>query len=306
MEETKPIRSTSISFISDTNNSMESDLSRKLYSLTGYYSDDFDNPVKTIGRVFEIWSDESIFGEHLCVSLVASDQSQREKIRIANGKLHNLIKEYGLAHIHFTEIFGRKSVLKDPLQIKDFMEKYIEIVKQIKLEAYFISQSKKEIEERYGLGKLTKEDIFHNIFLECFSLFSYEMVDNDIVMIYKEQSNNYDDEYVRLIHKSLWIGIDTIKKAFPNKYLSICKFPQEFSKRNLIKSSVSDLAAYASCKLQSKIDNGIPLKKIAKEYELLIKACNDCFKVKVYPSLKFVDLVSNDSKLKKLISTINK
>jgi hypothetical protein len=270
----------------------ESELSNKLYEITGYYCDDFSYPVKEIGNIYQVWSDDSKFHDHYGVSLVIFNNKDSEKTVQANGELYDLVNEMNLKQIHFTDLYGNKSELTESKK-EYFTDKYIAILKPLNLIALSFVEEKDNAIIKYKLTEFNKNDILNNLFWNCFLRFYLILDNNDIVLIFKERSNNFSDSYVILMHNDLWIGIDAIHKAMPNKYISICKYPQEFMKRSYLKNSVSDFIAYSSCIIQNKIDQGKSINDLEKDFRFLLKIYRNAFGVMEVPSSKFFDLYTN-------------
>lgn len=292
MPQEKPIKSSSIHFISNQTYDNQNDISKQLYKLTGYFSDDFIHPVKKIGRILEIWSDESIFGDQFCVSLVVNCNT-KEVIVNANAQLHQLADSYNLPYFHFTELLGNRKFFKDAKQKQTFINQFIQVLKPLKLSIYVLAQEKSITNKNYDREELSKEDIFHNLFWGSFRELMNDLQSDDIILIHKEQGNNYSDDYTRQIHKSLCMGINCMLSVCFDKYISICKYPQEFSKRNFIKSAVSDFVAYSICKLQEKISKGVPIHKINKNYYMILQIYSECFQIRLLPSLTLTQLLSS-------------
>jgi hypothetical protein len=86
-----------------------------------------------------------------------------------------------------------------------------------------------------------------------------------IIHIFTEQENNLTENYGEELRLRLhqWIqGSEVIKNAGH----SVCLNPFVFTKRALLFSSLADLVAYGSNKVQTKIEKGIPENKILTQY----------------------------------------
>jgi hypothetical protein len=276
IEKDQPIKGNTLQFLGSTDATGKSELSKQLHSLTGYYAEDYNRPVRLLSNnIFDIISDESFFKGHYCVSLVIM---QRLPVPVRNDieyELNCLENEYELDNIHFTDILGKGNVLGNKKE--EFLEKYTQIVNKINLSCLSISESRDKITRRYGISDLSDDDIYFNLFRENFKRLIPGSKNDYIINVWKEQDNNFGDKHTVSSHHRLWTGIDYILKAFPDKYISICKYPMFFMKRSLLMSSLADLVAYVSNKVQNKIDNRIPLKKIRDEYYLFLKLIKDVF-----------------------------
>ncbi len=113
-----------------------------------------------------------------------------------------------------------------------------------------------------------------------------------------EQENSVNEKnaekLVRNIFTKLYSGIDQAYDRVPNKYISVCKNPHWYTKELLIYSSIADLGAYATNKIQQKIDEGINDKKIKSNHGFLLKAIKLIFNnYSGLPSEKFIKIVNS-------------
>lgn len=274
-----------------------SPLSMKLHSITGEYSNDYIKPViKEGGNLLSIILDESKFKDHYSVSLIIMPFLENEFLQSTEKKLENLVKMYSIEAIHFTEIFGRLKILKDKRYA--FLEKYVEIVKTIPMACLSISKNKMKLLQEMGKTSASEEDLFFSLFWNSFERVISAFCDYNVFHIHFEQEDDlntkkYRDIGIRLFEK-LYSGINQLYDRYPEKYISICKNPHFFSKQALLYSSLSDLIAYGGNKLQHKIDNGIPEKKIMIEYADLLKLIRNVFKnYSGLPSEKLITMINN-------------
>ncbi|MGY0375260.1 hypothetical protein [Clostridium sp. JNZ J1-5] len=256
-------------------------LSLSLQKVTGYYANDYINPVKKSGgNLITIISDESEFKNHFCVSLILFPFLEEDFLNLLEKELGNLIYEYNIINIHFTDIFGKNNVLGS--RRNEFIEKYIEIVSKVPLTCLSISKDKDGILCDLEQEDITNDELYFALFWNNFERIIPAFKDEDLFHICVEQEydiNNpskYKDIAEKLFLK-LYSGINQMSRRFPNRYISICKHPNFFSKKALLYSSLADLVAYSSNKIQHKIDIGVPKKKIQKEYSTLLKTIQKIF-----------------------------
>jgi len=258
-----------------------SELAIKLRSITKYSPNYYNKPViKEGGNIVEIISDEAEFKEHYCVSLIITPFLEKKFKQSIEEKLENLISVYGLDDIHFTDIFNRKSKIRD--KRNEFLQKYAEIISGIKnMCCLSISKNKIELLNEMDTEEITDEELFHTLFWNLFERVIIPFRDHSIFHIWFEQEYSLSIKSMNRIAKRLIgklnSGIDHINNKYPEKYISILKYPLFFSKKALLYSSLSDLVAYVSNKIQHKIDSGIPIKKIQKEYSILLKLVKNIF-----------------------------
>jgi hypothetical protein len=274
-----------------------SPLSLKLHSITGWYSNDYIKPViKENGNLINMISDESKFKNHYSVSLIVMPFLENNFLQAAESKLDDLVRKYSIETIHFTDIFGPKQILRG--KRSNFLQKYVEIVKTIPMSCLSISKNKDKLLHEMGMHDASDEELFFSLFWNCIERIVAVFNSHNIFHIYVEQEydlnpSKHKDVALKLFEK-LYSGINQLYDKFPEKYVSICKHPHFFSKRALLYSSLGDLIAYTSNKIQQKIDVGIPEKKIVKEYAELLKLVRVTFKnYSGLPSRELINMVEN-------------
>jgi len=258
-------------------------LSLELYKITGFYANDYIKPViKEGGQLYTILSDESEFKKHFCVSLLIIPFMELKSIPSLENELVKLVHEYNIEFIHFTDFFGQNKVLGD--KRNEFIDKYVGIVSKIpNMACLSLSKNKDKILLDLGRTDITNEELYFQLFWNNFERIIPAFSNEDIFHIWIEQEYDLDntkkhkDNAEKLI-KNLYSGIHTMELKFPDRYISICKYPLFFSKKALLYSSLSDLVAYTSNKIQNKIDTGVPKKKIQNEYNILLSIIRRVFK----------------------------
>ncbi len=258
-----------------------SELSLALHSVTGFYSNDYINPVKKPeGELITIISDESEFKNNFCVSLVILPFLDKSYLINIENRLENLVNEYNINNIHFTDIFGKKNILGN--KKSEFLKKYSDIVSEIPMSCLSISKNKEEILLDIKKEDASYEEIYYSLFWSNFERVMTTFPDNYIYHISLEQEYDMNnpkkyEENARVTFNKLYWGIEQLYNMHPDKYISICKHPSFFSKRALLYSSLADMVAYASNKIQQKIDSQIPISKIQKQYKPLLIAMKKIF-----------------------------
>lgn len=277
-----------------------SPLSVKLHSITGLYSNDYIKPViKEGGNLISIISDESIFKNHYSVSLIMMPFLENKFLQATEKRLADLVKEYSIKNIHFTDIFGSTNILRDKRTV--FLERYVEIVKTIPMSCLSVSKSKEKLLQEMGIHSASDEELFFSLFWNSFERIVAVLDSNNIFHIYVEQEyelspKKYEDIARRLFDK-LYSGINQLYEKYPEKYISICKHPQFFSKQALLYSSLADLIAYVANKIQHKIDVGIPENKLIKQYAELLQLVQNVFQnYSGLPSRELINMVNNVKK----------
>lgn len=266
-------------------------LAEKLLSITGFYPDDYLDPVTTQGgEIVNIIVDESIFKNHYSIALVIAPIELKTPLEI-EAKLEALIEKYDLKNIHFSEIFGKKSL---GMKRDDFLSEYKNIVAHIPLSCVSVSKSLGELKENHLLVNSTNEEIFHSLFWSCFQSIIETFPEHSIFHLHTEQEYSLDGNLEVMAKKyfdKLYSGIAHTKQH-QNKHFSVCKHPHFFTKKALLFSSISDLLAYGSNKLQNKIDVGVPPNKILKEHNKLLLLMKSVFNnYSGMPSKKIVDII---------------
>lgn len=271
-------------------------LSQKLFSITGFYADDYERPVlREGGPIFNIISDDSFFDNHFCVGSIILPYKKHTYYEEIEGKLEELTLKYGLKNIHFCDIFGAKNILKH--KKLSFIDEYCNIVSSIKNDSICISKSKNKdeiLKELKDLSSdpLSDEQIYLALQIHNISVLAEGISEYSILHLYFEQnfSINYetpDELFVQKLQEQTMI-IENIKHN--PKYISICKHPHFIKKNAILFDSLSDLIAYASNKIQNKIDKNIPHNKIIKAYKPLLIAIKKIFAN--YSGLSSIELVN--------------
>lgn len=253
-----------------------SQLAEKLKSITGFYPDDYIHPVtEEGGEIVNIVVDESEFKNHFSVALVILPIEYKTPTKTEK-ELENLIKNYGLDNIHFTEIFGQKVL---GARRDQFLEDFTSIVEPIPMSCFSISKDLDSIKRALGEDSPTREEIYHCLLWSCLEAIVEAFPEHSIFHVHTEQEHSMDGD-LRAIGESyfnkLYGGIEQLSERQRKKF-SICKHPHFFSKQALFFSSIADLLAYGGNKLQNKIDKGVPEKKIIKEHKALLSTLNKTF-----------------------------
>jgi hypothetical protein len=259
-----------------------SQLSLELHKITGFYACDYLPPViKGNGQLFTIISDGCEFKKHFCVSLLILPFMELKSIPSLENELVKLVHEYSIENIHFTEIFGQRKLLG--IKRNEFIDKYVSIVSKVPhMICLSLSRNKDEILHDLGKTDLTNEMIYTTLFWNNFERIIPAFSDGDVFHIWQEQEDDLDNtkkhkENAEKVIENLYSGIHTMQFKFPDRYISICRYPLFFSKKALLYSSLSDLVAYASNKIQYKIDIGVPKRKIQQEYNILLSMIRKVF-----------------------------
>ena len=255
--------------IADTNDPRdESALSLKLKGITGFHSDDYVPPViREAGELITLISDESHIKGHVAVSLVALPVLGSEKLCKYEDALADLVARFGIPHIHFSEIFGRKNVAgRNPTR---FLDAYAQIVSSIPMSCLSLSKSRAELIRSFQEDGYSNEELFHSLFWNHVDRFAAKMVPHSVLHINREVDNNFTkDECIQEFHKLLG-GVAQIESLRRHRH-SVCRHPHFFTKKALLYSSVADLAAYGSNLIQYKLDTGVAAKKVARRYKPLL------------------------------------
>ncbi|WP_226002714.1 hypothetical protein [Paenibacillus sp. BJ-4] len=245
------------------------DLSKQLYKVTGHHSNDYIKPVvNPDGDLCTILSDESEFKGNYGVCLVMIPFLDINFLNGLEKKLEDLVLQFGIEKIHFTDIYGSKQ-LKN--RRDEFIIGYTEIVNQIPKAALFIGKSREELLIELNEGEMSNEEIYFTLFWNNFErVITIPNTQNNIYHISFEQEYSLDGKIKNvadITFRKLYSGIEQLYEKFPDKYISICKHPHFHSKAALLYSSLADLAAYIPNKIQQKIDSGVPKPKIIKIYK---------------------------------------
>lgn len=249
-----------------------SPISLELSRITGFYSNDYIKPVIKAGDLLTIVADESEFKGYVLSGLVILPYLDKEFLSRKENELEKLTEKYGINSIHFTDIFGKAKVLGQ--RRDEFLQGYSSIVSEVQMSCLSITQNESTLKQEVLSNSATKEEIFFCLFWNNFEKIVAGFPNFSIFHIYTEQEYSLNvskyDSIVNKLFQKLYSGIDQVYSKFPEKYISVCKHPH-FFQRGLFYSSLSDLLAYSSCKLQNKIDLGISEKKIIKEYMPVLK-----------------------------------
>jgi len=251
-----------------------SEMSVQLKSMTGYYADDYIPPVTEIRNIFNIISDESAFKGHSGVSCMLLPYTKNHKIDVYEDALESLCHEFGITKIHFADIFGQGIL---GTRRKNFLNKFIEIVKDKEKWAISFSANRKNFLSGLSLPDASDRDLYFLLFWNTVERIVEMLPSKCVFHIYFEQDNylssNLMKEYIAKLNDGI-LQCQSLK----DKQSSICKHPLFFSKKAFLYSSLSDLAAYSNTFLQQKLDHGIPVHKIKKKHGELIETTRLVFR----------------------------
>lgn len=275
----------------------KSPLSLELKRLTGFYANDYIKPViNKSGDIVTIITDESEFKGHFSSSLIILPNNIESYIGNYHIKkeseLEKLVEIYGLKTIHFTEIFGKERILKGKRDA--FLKDYSDIVREVPMICSSISKNRDVILNEMGVKEITNEDIFYSLLWTNIENIVSKFPNHSIYHIYTEQEYSLDNYHNvgKKIFNKLYAGIDSLSQRLPEKYISICKHPHFFSKKALFYSSLADLLAYGSNKLQNKIDSEINDNKIMEKYGVILRLFKSFFVNYSGLSSKMIELIN--------------
>jgi hypothetical protein len=253
----------------------DSPLSRKLHSITGYYADDY-LPKVTVegGDLLTIIADESEFKGHVGVGIVLLPQLESALFTRIESELESLISDAGITRLHFADFSKRNRRVRVPAG--EVFGRYAEIVRRVPLACLAISKARVELVKSFTEGEYSNEELFHSLFWNNVRRATPGLAPNSIVHIYREIENNITIESARRDFDKLLAGMEHLSD-YTSSPPSICRHPLLFTKRALFYSSLADLAAYSNNVIQQKIDSGIPLKRIAKNYRDLLQLMRSVF-----------------------------
>lgn len=265
-------------YISDKK-SDASDFEKEVYNKIGFYPTDFINPIKKLSDVIYVLIDESCIKDYYSVSGTVILQSEIDKNLEVQSSLNKLTEKYSVDFIHFNEIFGRKNCFgKDR---KNFIKEYSDIVNKLKIKPFTICMTKKEISNWLKNETITTEECYialtwklmFNILIYC----TYTYGNTLIIEMWRENDNVTNDK--RILHQ---INCSELIKQFPFANISIYKDYLLFMKSKVLFSSITDLIAYTTTKIFSKIDTSIPVSKIVRDNKDLLVLFKSTFKDTTY------------------------
>lgn len=287
-----PITGNSLSFIGpDKPNPSEFEKTVKEY--TGHYPDDYIKPISGLAPIFYILIDESRLHNHYAVSGIVIKKDELENKMSIYSDLNKLAEDYYIDGFHFTDIFGRTRVLQD--KTDGFIDKYSEVVNKLEMYPFSICKTKEEVEELQKYSGMTDEQVFISLQWQLmfkifkFMLWKYDI--NLIVHMWREQENITIEK--RLLHQE---NIRGLLATFPFANISIYRHYEIFMKKEILFSSLSDLVAYFTTRIQSRNGN-VPQGKIIRDNHEIIKLIS-----KVFKEYRFIDV----DNLNELIAEVRK
>lgn len=274
----------------------KSELSQKLLAITGFSIDDYIAPVETLaGEIISLFSDESRTKNQYAVSVVVTRHQKMNDFILIENQLESLVKGYGLNHIHFRDFFGRTQTTSLSRQNKkSFMQEYTGIVRGITLACNAQSHNISHLKAVFG--EAPEHELYFQLFLNVVQYTIAPFPEHSIFHLYREQPINMfpvpsREGQKKLIHE-YWTGIREIIKR-ENKYFSFCNHPHFFSKRALLISSLTDLAAYTSSVVQNQIERGVPPNKILRDKSKLLSLFKTVFpNYSGFTSFELIDLLN--------------
>lgn len=150
---------------------------------------------------------------------------------------------------------------------------------------FSICMKKENVRQFQGLSNITDEQVYISLLWQLifkiliFIIWKYG--DEFIIHIWREQENITAEK--RILHKENIIGI---LEKFPFAKISIYKDYEIFMKSELLYSSLSDLVAYFTTRIESRNDNGMPQSKILRDNYEIIKLLSDVFSEYEYIDVK--------------------
>jgi hypothetical protein len=250
-------------------------VSSQFHAVTGCYANEYVPPVESLGDIFTVISDESAFKGHSCISVVLMTYEEASrKIKECESRLEALCNEYKIKDIHFTDIIGRKSLGR---AVNEFLHKYVAILGEGEIWASTFSVNKSDFLSGLQFENVSDRELYFILFWNVMEFIVEQVPPGSIFHLNFEQENNLTvnlaTEYIGKLHD----GINQCQ-SLKERRASICRHPYFFSKRALLFSSLSDLAAYSNNVLQQKLDAGIPAHKLLKNHDLLIDVTRRVFK----------------------------
>lgn len=240
----------------------------------GNYPDDYIKPIREIGEVFYVLIDESNIEKYYSIGGIVVRKSEINNNLIVKSKLIDLVENYNIDYIHFTDIFRRKNILGNKRQ--EFIKEYIDIVKVLDIKAFSVCMREDEITEFVGEKSLTKEQCYMALTWKLmFNILIYliwKYGENLIIEMWRESENITTDK--RLLHQ---YNISGIIEKFPFANISIYRHYLIFHKEELLFSSLSDFIAYLTIGLYPKVISGISIKKLVNSYYELLLIYNELY-----------------------------
>lgn len=250
-------------------------LSMRLFSITGYHTWDYLPPVRSgSGDIVNVASDESCIKQHYASSLVVAPHMTPEAFTSYEERLGELIAQFSLPHIHFTEILGRTRACGNRLD--EFLDRYVCIVAEVPLLALALSRSHDVLAKTFSPESLTQDAIYHSLHWNNMKRLLPALRPHSILHMLREVENNITGQEGLRQFDRLYAGIDHIPELV-TKNISICRVPLIFTKHSLFYSSLSDLVAYVANVLQHARDSGVPTKKLVRRYARHIDTVRGAF-----------------------------
>ncbi len=279
-----PITGNSMSFISPERQNV-TDFERAVKEYTGHYPDDYIKPITVISSIFNILIDESRLHNYYAVSgiIIAKDELER-KVDL-HSVLNRMAENYNVDYFHFTEIFGRSRVLGN--RTADFIEEYSEVISKLEMFPFSICKTREEVEAFHNQQGMKDEEIFISLqwqlIFEIFKFLALKFDINLIIHMWREQENITTDK--RLLHQKNTIDL---LNTIPFANISIYRHYEIFMKKEILSSSLADLVAYFTTRIQSKKDIMSEKKLLRDNYEILKLVS------KVFKEYKFIDVENLD------------
>ncbi|MEP7338444.1 MAG: hypothetical protein ABI977_11970 [Acidobacteriota bacterium] len=146
-----------------------------------------------------------------------------------------------------------------------------------KMWAVSFSVNKSDFLNKLPFENVGDSELYFILFWNVMEFIAEALPVESVFHLYFEQENNLSitlsTDYIGKLHD----GINQCKSLL-EKRCSISRHPLFFSKKALLFSSISDLAAYSNNVLQQKLDAGIPVAKILKNHNALIEITKRVFK----------------------------
>jgi hypothetical protein len=250
-------------------------LSKLLKEITGYSADDYIPPVSEgSGELVTLISDESLYKDHICVSLVVLPFLSAERFEHYERELKELVERCGMSHIRFSDIFGRKRLAGDHRD--RFLVEYAKIVATLPMSCLSLSRPRETLVRSFPKNSYTNEELFHSLFWNNVARVVPALRPFSVVHILKEVENNFTEALCVREFDKLMRGVTQLEELSQRR-ISVCRHPTFFTKQALLYSSLADLVAYATNVVQQKLDAGLSSKKVAKRHNDILTLIRRAF-----------------------------
>ncbi len=240
-----------------------------IHKLTGLEPNQYYKPVgDKRGNVYFLLTGEAFYKGQIGVCVSIFDINSKIKLNKIEKQLQALLERYELEDVNFPDICGKKNTLGDKRH--SFLVRFTNIVSEIPFRCVAYSVNKSVLFEKFGNDKLPNHDLYARIYNDLLKDVLLDYREGSVFHMCKKFEEDVDKEGNDWFFKdSSPLAHRVVDKT--NKNYSFALDLYHYSRSTLLLNLSAEFVAYATNKIQYKIDKSMPRKVIMKEYMILFQ-----------------------------------